>query len=142
MGKKFTIFALFYFVFEGKFKVQAPPPRGGGLYLEERYNGRFFALRSRGLIFGGACTWRGLFSEFYGKSATKEKIHSENTVMTETPGEMTGSQPITGSDSVYGADCPVGHLHDGVILLLRPATRILQGFAFLCNLGVLLLKPR
>ena len=32
--------------------------------------------------------------------------------MTETPGEMTGSQPITGSDSVYGADCPVGHLHE------------------------------
>ena len=54
MGRKFTIFALFYFVFEGKFQVQAP--RGayirrddlaegfcvtilGGLYLE-------------GLIFG------------------------------------------------------------------------------------------
>ena len=98
--------------------------------------------RFGGLIFGGACTWRGLFSEFYGRSATKEKIHSENTVMTETPGEMKGSQPITGSDSVYGADCPVGHLHDGVNLLLRPETRILQGFAFLCNLGVLLLKPR
>ena len=118
MGRKFTIFALFYFVFERKFKVQAPPP-GGGLYLEERFNGGFFALRFRGLIFGGACTWRGLFSEFYGRSATKEKIHSENTVMTETPGEMTGSQPITGSDSVYGADCPVGHLLGGVILLLR-----------------------
>ena len=99
MGRKFTIFALFYFVFKGKFKVQAPP--GGGL------------------IFGGAYTWRGLFSEFYGRSATKEKIPSENTVMTETQGEMKGSQPITGSDSVYGADCPVGHLLDGVILLLR-----------------------
>ena len=24
MGRKFTIFALFYFVFEGKFQVQAP----------------------------------------------------------------------------------------------------------------------
>ena len=68
---------------------------------------------------GGAYIWRGLFSEFYGRSATKEKIPSENTVMTETQGEMKGSQPITGSDSVYGADCPRGHLHDGVILLLR-----------------------
>ena len=39
MGGKFTIFALFYFVFEGKFQVQAPR---------------------------GAYIWRGLFSEFYG----------------------------------------------------------------------------
>ena len=38
MGRKFTIFALFYFVFEGKFQVQAP--RGGeGLYLEGLING-------------------------------------------------------------------------------------------------------
>ena len=44
-----------------------PPPPGGGLYLEGRFNGGFF-LRYRfgGLIFGGAYTWRGLFSEFYG----------------------------------------------------------------------------
>ena len=54
---------LFYFVFEGNFQVQAPPPLGGGLYLEGRFNGGFFALR-----FWGACTWRGLFSEFYGTS--------------------------------------------------------------------------
>ena len=40
------------------------PP--GGLYLEGRFNGGFFALRVGGLIFGGAYTWRGLFSEFYG----------------------------------------------------------------------------
>ena len=39
VGRKFTVFALFYSVFEGNFQVQAPPP--GGLYLE------------------------GLFSEFY-----------------------------------------------------------------------------
>ena len=94
-------------------KYKPPPGGGGGLYLEERFNGGFFVLPFRGLIFGGAYTWRGLFSEFYGRSATKEKIHSGNTVMTETPGEMKGSQPITGSDSVYGADCPIGHLHDG-----------------------------
>ena len=29
MGRKFTLFALFYFVFEGKFQVQAP----GGAYI-------------------------------------------------------------------------------------------------------------
>ena len=38
VGRKFTSFALFYFVFEGKFQVQAPPP-GGGLYSEGRFNG-------------------------------------------------------------------------------------------------------
>ena len=36
VGRKFTVFPLFYFVFEGNFQVQ---PLGGGLYLE-------------GLIFG------------------------------------------------------------------------------------------
>ena len=34
--RKFTVFALLYFVFEGNFQVQAPPGGGGG-----------------GLIFGG-----------------------------------------------------------------------------------------
>ena len=38
---KLTVFALFYFVFEGNFQVQAP----GGLYPEGRFNGGFFALR-------------------------------------------------------------------------------------------------
>ena len=37
---KFNVFALFYFVFEGNFQVQVP----GGLYLEGRFNGGFFAL--------------------------------------------------------------------------------------------------
>ena len=32
-GKKFTVFALFYFVFEGNFQVQAPPPGGGGYII-------------------------------------------------------------------------------------------------------------
>ena len=44
VGRKFTVFALFYFVFEGNFQVQAPWGRGGGLYLEGLFNGEFFAL--------------------------------------------------------------------------------------------------
>ena len=43
VGRKFTVFALFYFVFEGNFKVQAP--QGGELYLEGQFNRVFFALR-------------------------------------------------------------------------------------------------
>ena len=40
------------------------PPEG--LYLGGRFNGGFFALPVWGVIFGGAYTWRDLFSEFYG----------------------------------------------------------------------------
>ena len=44
------------------FQVQAP----GGLYLEGRFNGGFFALLVwRAYIWRGLYTWRGLFSEFY-----------------------------------------------------------------------------
>ena len=56
---KFTVFALFYFVFEGN--IPSTSPRGG-LYLEGRFNGGCFALL--------AYTWRGLFSEFYGMYTT------------------------------------------------------------------------
>ena len=51
---RITVFALFYFVFEGNFQVQAP----GGVYLEGRFNGGFFALRIL-----GAYIWRGLYME-------------------------------------------------------------------------------
>ena len=57
VGKKFTVFALFCFVFEGNFQVQAPTPPGGrGLYSEWRFIGGFFALRV-----WGAYIWRGLY---------------------------------------------------------------------------------
>ena len=63
VGRKFTIFALFYFVFEGKFQVQAP--RGAYIWRGDLTEG-FLRYEFGGLIFGGAYTWRGLFSEFYG----------------------------------------------------------------------------
>ena len=55
VGRKFTIFACFYFVFEGSFPSTSPP---GGLYLEGRFNGGFFALPV-----WGAYIWRGLYME-------------------------------------------------------------------------------
>ena len=55
VGSKFTVFALFYFVFEGNFPSTSPP---GGLYLEGRFNGWFFVLPV-----WGAYTWRGLSME-------------------------------------------------------------------------------
>ena len=63
MERKFTIFALFYFVFEGRFQVQVP--RGAYIRRGDLTEG-FLRYDLRGLIFGGAYTWRGLFSEFYG----------------------------------------------------------------------------
>ena len=53
--RKFTVFALFDLVFEGNFQVQAP----GGLYLEGRFNGGFFALPD-----WGAYIWRGLYVDW------------------------------------------------------------------------------
>ena len=63
VGRKFTFFALFYFVFEGNCQVQAPPGGGGGVYLEGRFNGGFIALRV-----WRAYIWRGLYTEglFFG----------------------------------------------------------------------------
>ena len=62
-GRKFTVFSLFYFVFEGNFQVQAP--QGAYIWRGNLTEG-FLRYRFGGLIFGGAYTWRGLFSEFYG----------------------------------------------------------------------------
>ena len=41
VGSEFTVFTLFYVVFEGNFSSTSPL---GGLYLEGRFNGGFFAL--------------------------------------------------------------------------------------------------
>ena len=63
VGRKFTVFALFCFVFGGNFQVQA---RGAYIRRCDLTEG-FLRYEFGGLIFGGAYTWRGLlFSEFYG----------------------------------------------------------------------------
>ena len=61
VGNKFTVFALFYFVFEGNFQVQVPP-RGGGAYIWRGDLTRgFLHYEFRALILGGAH-----FPGFYG----------------------------------------------------------------------------
>ena len=62
VGRKFTVFALFYFVFEGNFKYKPP---GTYIWRGDLTEG-FLRYEFGGLIFAGAYTWRGLFSEFYG----------------------------------------------------------------------------
>ena len=58
VGRKFTVFALFYFVFEDNFQVQAP---GGAYIWRGDLTEGFLRYEFGGLIFGGAYTWRGLF---------------------------------------------------------------------------------
>ena len=63
VGSKFTVFALLYFLFEGNFPSTSP--REAFIWGGDLTEG-FLHYRFGGLIFGGAYTWRGLFSEFYG----------------------------------------------------------------------------
>ena len=63
VGRKFTFFALFYFVFEGNSPSRSP--RGAYIWRGDLTEG-FLRYEFGGLIFGGTYTWRGLFSEFYG----------------------------------------------------------------------------
>ena len=64
VGSKFTVCALFYFVFKGNFSNKSP--RGAYFWTGDLTEG-FLCYRFGGrLIFGGAYTWRGLFSKFYG----------------------------------------------------------------------------
>ena len=63
VGNKFTVFALFYFVFEGNFPSTSP--QGAYIWRGDVTDG-FLRHQFGGLIFGGAYTWSGLFSEFYG----------------------------------------------------------------------------
>ena len=60
-GSKFTIFALFYFVFEGHFPSASP--KGAYIWSGDLTEG-FLRYQFGGLISGGAYTWTGLFSEF------------------------------------------------------------------------------
>ena len=70
VGSEFTVFALFYFVFEGNFPSTSP--RGAYIWRGDLTEG-FLRYRFGGLIFGGAYTWRGLFSEFYGITEKRSK---------------------------------------------------------------------
>ena len=65
VGSKFTVFSLFYFVFEGN--SPSTSPRGANIWRGDLTEG-FLYYQFGGLIFEGAYTWRGLFSEFYGIS--------------------------------------------------------------------------
>ena len=67
LGWPFSVFALFYFVFEDNVQIQAP----AGLIFRGAISRSwkvFLCYEFEGFIFGGAYTWGagGYFSEFYG----------------------------------------------------------------------------
>ena len=59
VGSEFTVFALFFFVFEGNF----PSTNSRGAYI---WRGDF----------GGVYTWRALFSEYYGIVQVRNRLCS------------------------------------------------------------------
>ena len=61
VGRKFTVFALFYCIKLRAISTYKPPCIWRGDLTEG-----FLRYEFGGFIFGRAYTWRGLFSEFYG----------------------------------------------------------------------------
>ena len=61
VGSKYTLFVLFYFVFEGNFPSTSPPRGGGGAFIwRADLTDGFLCHRFGGLMFGGSYTWGGL----------------------------------------------------------------------------------
>ena len=75
VGSKFTVFALFYFVFEGNFPSTSS--RGAYIWRSDLTEG-FSRCRFAGRIFGGVYTQSGEFSEFYGILRSSKAQKSEN----------------------------------------------------------------
>ena len=61
-GRKFTVFDLFYFVFEGNFQVQAPP--GGAYIWRGDLTGGFCVMSLGGLYLQGFIHGRSYFRNF------------------------------------------------------------------------------
>ena len=118
--------ALFYFVFEGNFLVQAL----GCLYSEGQLNGGFFCVTSL-----GAYIWRGLFSEFYGiiwnisaeslRSFKCKWLYSSHTLGwscdKRTSSEIFGSSSLPSwlRDNYNLRDLPFNSLSPASIILAR-----------------------
>ena len=63
LGRKFTVFFVLFCIW-GQFPSTSPP--GGSYIWRGDLTDGFLRYECGGLIFGGAYTWRGLFSVFYG----------------------------------------------------------------------------
>ena len=68
----------FVFTLYSRANFKDKPPRVR-LYSEGDLTEGFLRYDLGGLIFGGACTWRGLFSEFYGIFSRQGETWSSKT---------------------------------------------------------------
>ena len=75
VGKKFTVFALFCFVFEGNVQVQAPRAYIRRGDLTEGFLSYAVTLLA-GLYLEGLIHGRGLFSQFYGRPRHSRTLKS------------------------------------------------------------------
>ena len=134
VGSKITVFALFLLRIWGTFSKYKPP---GGLYLEERFNGGFFALPIwRGLY---KCTWICLFSEFHDINV-KNCVHELKFFASElrTCLAMTPSIPLKAVtreivDAIHTRTTVLTSVVDTVINICKVENR--AKFYFLSKLG-------
>ena len=68
----------FVFTLYSRANLKDKPPRVRS-YSEGRFNGGFLRYDLEGLYLEGACTWRGLFSEFYGIFSRQGETWSSKT---------------------------------------------------------------
>ena len=101
------------------FQVQAP----GGLCLEGRFNGGFFALPV-----WGAYTWRGFFSEFYGIARPSGQLNQRETCGVSQSKSLTFTGPDTTQFSLKNQQscCQISKHH--------PFLQLSSNFVYVCRL--------
>ena len=97
----------------GQFSKCKPP---GGLYLRGDLTEGFLRYRFGGLIFWGAYTWRGLFSEFYGMFtlywtaiARARKPHRMGFLFTHKNGDFCGKGAKLFHTDLEGGASPISY---------------------------------
>ena len=112
--KELYRFSLFYFVSEGNFQVQAP---WGAYIWRGDLTEDFLRWECGGLIFGGAYTQRGLFSEFRlpATQATthgRELLHSMMKLLIEGTGSTFPRLDKFFKITMIDHDCRLGSVCD------------------------------
>ena len=91
VGRKFTVFALFYFVFEGNFQIQAP---GGAYIWRGDLTDGFLRYKFGELIFGGAY-FRNFTDRFVSNNVTKRFQRYLVLDVVTNPNKVTLTEKVT-----------------------------------------------
>ena len=112
----------------------SPPPGGASIWRGDLTEG-FLRYEFGGLIFGGAYTWRGLFSEFYGSSytantATLGRISSEKTgTFSHHPPSLARTHFIASRTSLPSSPVSKWHKREGFFAGLLCCFYLLVSFS-------------